>query len=355
MGKIMDQYWLGKRVLITGHTGFKGMWLAIYLSKLGARITGMSNSDLTDKFFYKAVDKSKIFENEKFIDIRDSEATTNCLIEHNPEVVFHLAAQPLVSKGYTDPVTTFETNIMGTINVLQGIRFAPSVKRVICITSDKCYRNIEQIWGYREEDAMGGEDPYSASKGATEIVAYSMWASFLKSNNVGMVTARAGNVIGGGDFSQNRIMTDIVGAYQKDVPIKLRNPNATRPWQHVLEPVTAYEILAREKLNAETGEFFSYNIGPDNQSVKTVGELVHEVRNTWKLAIKNAASESLDFHEAMLLSLDNTKIKHQTSWRPRLSFSETVKLTLNWYRLFSEGHDALTLCLRDINYFTEEA
>ena len=215
MGKMIDHYWVGKRVLITGHTGFKGMWLAIFLSKLGARITGISDPDFSNKLLYKAVNKSKIFEKEKLIDVRDSELVKNCLVEHNPDVVFHLAAQPLVSEGYSDPLKTFETNIMGTINVLQGVRFASNVSKVICVTSDKCYHNTEQIWGYREEDAMGGEDPYSASKGATEIVAYSMWSSFLRDNKVAMVTARAGNVIGGGDFSKNRIMTDIFRAYKR--------------------------------------------------------------------------------------------------------------------------------------------
>ena len=355
MGGLTNRYWKGKDVLITGHTGFKGMWLAIYLAKMGAKITGVSETgNDVEKVLYDSVESSTIFDREEFIDIRDKERIESFIATTNPEILFHLAAQPLVRLSYKKPTETFETNIIGTINVLNGVRLAPRTNKVICVTSDKCYRNTEQVWGYREGDPLGGEDPYSASKGAAEIVAYSMWSSFLKEQNVSMATVRAGNVIGGGDFSKDRIMTDIVNSYFKKQKLIIRNPSATRPWQHVLDPIYAYTLLVEEELSNSPCSYFSYNIGPDGGNIKSVSDLVNEVKNFWDLEIHQNIYADSDMHEANLLSLDNSKIKSQTSWRPNWDFKKTIEITLDWYRKFSQNTNTIALCHADIeNYFLE--
>jgi CDP-glucose 4,6-dehydratase len=353
MDKI-NNYWSNKRVLVTGHTGFKGMWLSIVLARMGAHVIGVSKGDLTDKHLYKSIDSSRIFHAEQFIDIRNHDHIVNFIANTDPAVIFHLAAQPLVRASYVDPVETFETNILGTINVLDGVRKTTNTSKVICVTSDKCYKNVEQIWGYREGDPLGGDDPYSASKGAAEIVAQSMWKSFLKEKKVSMATVRAGNVIGGGDYSSDRIMTDIVNAYTNNGRLTLRNPNATRPWQHVLEPIFAYMLLASEYLGKPKTSFSSFNIGPENENIKTVKNLAEKVTDMWDLTIEKDAPATGQPHEATLLSLDNSKIKNETSWTPRWEFEETVQKTLNWYRLFNQGDDALKLCEADLSDYLEK-
>ena len=356
MANLNTSYWAGKDVLVTGHTGFKGMWLSIYLANMGAKVFGISESDEDDeKILYENVKNSEVFVDEYFLDIRDSVRTKILISNINPEVVFHLAAQPLVRLSYQTPLETFQTNIMGTANVLEGVRLATRVNKVICVTSDKCYRNVEKVWGYREHDPLGGADPYSASKGAAEIVAYSMWHSFLKEKNVSMATVRAGNVIGGGDYSGDRIMTDVVKSKVNKQTLDLRNPFATRPWQHVLEPVHAYTLIVEEILTSVPGSYFSFNVGPDNSNIKTVNELVTEVTKYWNLKIHHDDKNKIKFHEAQLLSLDNTKVKSETSWRPKWDFEMTIKKTINWYERFLQTDDALTLCCEDINnYFWEQ-
>lgn len=348
MGNMNYSFWEGKKVLITGHTGFKGMWLSIYLANLGAEILGLSDQASEEKRLYKSIKKSQVFSSESFVDIRSSEETKNFIVKENPEIIFHLAAQPLVRASYHEPTETFETNIMGTINVLNAVRYASNANKVICVTSDKCYRNVEQYWGYRENDPLGGEDPYSASKGASEIVAYSMWSSFLKEKGVSMATVRAGNVIGGGDYSKDRIMTDIVNANQQKQNLVIRNPFATRPWQHVLEPIHAYSTVVTEKLTNEAEAYYTYNIGPDSINVKSVGDLVTEVSKTWDFPVVFKQNDENSFHEATLLSLDNAKIKHETSWKPIWNFEATIKKSLNWYEDFNNGACALELCEADI-------
>lgn len=356
MANSMTNYWAGKDVLVTGHTGFKGMWLSIYLKNMGAKVFGISDSgDDVEKILYRSVKNLEIFSGESFIDIRDGDRTKKIISEINPEIVFHLAAQPLVRLSYQTPIETFQTNIIGTANVLDGIRLAPSTRKVICVTSDKCYRNVEQVWGYRENDPLGGADPYSASKGAAEIVSYSMWHSFLKEKNVSMATVRTGNVIGGGDFSNDRIMTDIVKSRLNKQKLELRNPSATRPWQHVLEPIHAYTLIVEETLTSKPGSYSSFNIGPDNSNIKTVSDLVKQVTKFWNLNIFQNDPNKVALYEAHLLSLDNTKVKSETSWRPKWDFETTIEKTINWYDRFLQTDDALTLCVGDINnYFREK-
>jgi len=353
MAYLTTSFWEGKEVLVTGHTGFKGMWLSIYLKNMGAKVFGISISDDDDeKILYRNAKNSKVFSDESFIDIRDGELTKKTISEINPEVVFHLAAQPLVRLSYQTPIETFQTNIIGTANVLDGVRLAPSTSKVICVTSDKCYRNVEQVWGYRENDPLGGADPYSASKGAAEIISYSMWHSFLKEKNVSMATVRAGNVIGGGDYSSDRIMTDIVKSKVNKKILDLRNPYATRPWQHVLEPIHAYTLIVEEILTSAPGSYSSFNVGPDASSIKTVNELVNEVTKCWSLKIHHDYKNKIKLHEAQLLSLDNSKVKSETSWRPKWDFEMTIKKTINWYERFLQTDNALALCDEDINdYF----
>ena len=350
----MKAFWQGRTVLVTGHTGFKGMWLSIVLAEMGAKVIGLSKTDLTDKRLYTSVDSNKIFHEEIFCDIRETKNLAKLIKKVDPEVVFHLAAQPLVRASYTDPIETYETNVVGTASVLNGIRHSTRCRDIICVTSDKCYNNVEQIWGYRESDPLGGKDPYSASKGASEIIAYSMWHSFLKDKGINMATLRAGNVVGGGDYSADRIMTDVVNAYLTQSPLLLRNPTATRPWQHVLEPVFSYLLLVSDYFNGKTAFYDSFNIGPEPGNIKSVADLTNEVQKKWNITVETLLPDDQKLHEANLLSLDNTKIKYETIWKPKWGFETTIDKTLNWYQQYSSGRDALDLCRLDISQYIGE-
>jgi CDP-glucose 4,6-dehydratase len=347
--------WSGRRVLVTGHTGFKGGWLALWLHALGAKVTGYSLPPPTDPSLYDCIGLARLVEHV-IADVRDLPAFERCIRHAQPEVVFHLAAQALVRRSYEDPVETYGTNVLGTAVVLDAVRRAGGVRAVVVVTSDKCYENREWEWGYRENDALGGHDPYSNSKGCAEMVAASFRSSFFgassfASHGVALGTARAGNVIGGGDWAEDRLVPDIVRAVGRGEAVAIRNPAATRPWQHVLEPVGAYLLLA-EKLLAGGPQFAeSWNFGPDADDCATVQGVLERIAGSWD-AVRWSTDPGQHPHEARALSLDCSKAAHRLGWRPRLKLDAGIDWTVQWYRAWLEKQDLQRLCLEQIERFT---
>ncbi len=322
-------YYKGKRVLVTGHTGLKGSWLALWLNRLGAEVYGIALPPVSPLSTYSA-NATEAFTHSEFIDVRDAAAIRQSLERSRPEVVFHLAAQAIVGVSYDDPVATFSTNVLGTAHVLDAIRRTDSVRVAVMITSDKCYENVEQIWGYRETDRMGGDDPYSASKGAAELVIASWSRSFFNTESrVRVASARAGNVIGGGDWSPFRLVPDCIRSLRAEEPIKLRNPIATRPWQFVLEPLAGYLRLGA-RLASSPSHIGPWNFGPPVDNGNTVEKGASEIIQYWgtgKLEIVGS-----QFHENTALQLDCTKSRHVLGWRTALDFKETMRWTAEWYQ-----------------------
>lgn len=346
-------FWKGKRVFLTGHTGFKGSWLALTLVKMGAEVVGFSNNIPTNPSLFELCGISKLIKKDIRGDIRDISALNSAIEEFDPEIVFHLAAQPLVRKSYADPVETYSTNVMGTLNVLLSSQRAKSLKSIVCITTDKCYENREWVWPYRESDALGGHDPYSSSKACTEIVAASIRNSFLKARNVNLATVRAGNVIGGGDWAEDRIIPDLVRAFANKEQLKIRNPKAVRPWQHVMEPVIGYMTLA-EKLYSEPSFAEAWNFGPDEIDCISVEQVIEQVLSTWKDHRGwEFVGDSKALHEAKLLKLDCSKAKSSLRWNPRMSLKESLDLTSKWYQAFFAGKDMKTETMEQINKFID--
>lgn len=329
-----------KNVLITGHTGFKGSWLSLWLSALGANVTGFSKSVPTEPSNFVACNLKESINNVEG-DILDFELLGKILELEQPDFIFHLAAQSLVKESYVNPLNTWNTNTIGTLTLLEAVRQSGIKTKIILITSDKCYDNVEWLWGYRENDRLGGPDPYSASKGAAELVISSYHRSFFSSGDVSIVSARAGNVIGGGDWASDRIVPDCVKAWSNEQIVDLRKPNATRPWQHVLEPLSGYLVLG-EMLSSQpalNGE--SYNFGPNANNTQSVLELVDEVAKYWSSAKYNDVSDGYEGpYESGLLKLNCDKALHDLSWHAVLDFSATVRLTATWYRSYYEDLDA---------------
>ena len=326
----------GKNVLVTGHTGFKGSWLISWLKKLGANVNGISIGIPTTPSHYSAANLKSIIV-EKFIDIRNIDALTNAFLSFEPDFVFHLAAQPLVRVSYENPVDTFSTNIMGTINILESLRKLKKPCSAVIITSDKCYDNVEWEWGYRETDKLGGPDPYSASKGAAEIIIQSYVKSFFSSSDclVKVASARAGNVIGGGDWAVDRIIPDCVKAWADNLSVVLRNPSSTRPWQHVLEPLSGYLLLALSLNSSQKLHGESFNFGPPAQQNQSVLQLVEEMSKYWKQVNWEINESKLNSRlESGLLKLNCDKALHFLHWHAAMGFNDTVKMTAEWYRDF---------------------
>jgi CDP-glucose 4,6-dehydratase len=319
----------GVRVLITGHTGFKGGWLSEWLLADGAEVAGLALPPEADRPSLFAALGLEGRMASRFGDIRDLAAVEAALTDFAPQIVFHLAAQALVRRAYADPVATFAANVMGTVHVLDAARRAGSVRAVVCVTSDKCYDNREWVWGYRENDPLGGKDPYSASKAAAEIVAGS-YAQALLPSNMSLATARGGNVIGGGDWSEDRLVPDIARAIGEGRPVVLRNPGALRPWQHVLELVRGYLQLGHGLLAGDALEG-GWNFGPGRESEITVGELATRLMAAWGEGLAPVVEPSA-LHEAQTLRLDIAKAHALLGWRPALSIDETVRMTADWYR-----------------------
>ncbi len=321
----------GRRVFVTGHTGFKGAWLCLLLAKLGARVSGYALAPSGAPTMFDLAGVSATLEHHVVADIRDQAALTAAMREAAPELVLHLAAQALVRPGYADPVTTWSTNVMGTVNLFEAVRACPSVAAALIVTTDKCYENQHWPWGYRESDRLGGHDPYSASKAGTELVAHSYRSSFFSAGGPLIATARAGNVIGGGDWSADRLIPDAVRAMQQGVALPVRSPNATRPWQHVLEPLHGYLLLAARLLDGDAACAGAYNFGPDAADNLPVSALLDGLRAHWpQLAWRRDDSEHAA-KEAVLLYLDSSKARQELGWQVRWPLAAGLEKTAAWY------------------------
>jgi CDP-glucose 4,6-dehydratase len=348
---INHDFWRGKRVLLTGHTGFKGGWLALWLTRLGANVTGVALPPDTSPNLFGEFKNADLVAKSVFIDIRDAAAISKTVHDEKPEIVFHLAAQSLVRESYRNPVETFATNVMGTVNLLDALRVADDVRSAVIVTTDKVYANKEWAWAYREIDRLGGHDPYSASKAASEIVIDSYRRSFLKDRELNIASARAGNVIGGGDWSADRLIPDAVRAWQQGQPLKIRRPDAVRPWQHVLEPLAGYLILA-EQLWWRKDLSESYNFGPQTQEAATVRAVIDIASASWGDSAKTEFYEDdLGPHEAGLLCLDTSRSQQDLGINPRWTLDEAITRSIRWYRQFSLGMSAQELCNLDLDAY----
>lgn len=331
----LSSFYKGKKVLLTGHTGFKGAWLSQMLIGFGAEVSGYALEPNTTENIYDLIQLQQKMKS-KIGDIRNLEEMKTFIMSNSPEIVFHLAAQPLVRESYNNPVYTYETNVMGTVNFLEAVRMCPSVKSVVVITTDKVYENHEWCWGYRESDALNGYDPYSNSKSCAELVVSSYVNSFIKDKGIAVSTVRAGNVIGGGDFSKDRIIPDCVRAALNNEPIIVRNPYSTRPYQHVIEPLAAYLYLAMRQFD-DKKVAGSYNIGPDDQDCVSTGTLVDVFCKAWGNQKWEHRGDINAPHEANFLKLDCSKIKSSLGWAPMLNIGDAVNLTVEWHKALDSG------------------
>jgi CDP-glucose 4,6-dehydratase len=359
MEKSFREFYKGKKVLVTGHTGFKGSWLSIWLNELGAHVLGYSLEPPTEPNNFNA---SHIQDRVEHVigDVRNYGQLFEVFTAYKPEIVFHLAAQPLVRYSYEIPRETLETNIQGSVNLLESVRLTPSVTTVVMITSDKCYENREQVWGYKENDPMGGDDPYSASKGAIELVIRSYIRSFFSHREgFGAVSVRAGNVIGGGDWAKDRIVVDCIKSLSKNEKIIVRNPMAIRPWQHVLEPLGGYLWLGA-RLNEDPTRFSGgWNFGPSDSSAKCVSDLVKALIAEWKSGEWIDLSDKNDtrLHEAGWLRLSCDKVHSILPWSASLSFEENIAMTVKWYKYYYEHNQSnlYQFCVHQIREYTKLA
>ncbi|QJR16507.1 CDP-glucose 4,6-dehydratase [Usitatibacter palustris] len=324
--------WRGRRVLVTGHTGFKGGWLSVWLASLGAKVAGYALDPPTVPSFFTAGDVATLLADNRG-DIRDAGATRRVIESFDPEVVFHLAAQPLVKEGYREPIETYATNVVGTASVLEACRHAKSVRAIVAITTDKCYENREWDRAYVEGDALGGHDPYSNSKACTELVCDAYRRSFFaeRTPHVGLATARAGNVIGGGDWAADRLIPDLVRSANAGAETRIRYPGATRPWQHVIEPLHGYLLLAQRLFEAPGDFSEAWNFGPDPGGDRPVGEVVEKFAKLWPGKVRWSVDDVPHAHEAGKLMLDSTKALERLGWKPRLGLDEALRLTVEWY------------------------
>ena len=348
---ILTNFYKNKKVFVTGHTGFKGSWLSIWLNKLGADVTGYSLAPNTipNNFSLSNLEE-KI--NSIIGDVRDYSFLKEAINKNQPEIVFHLAAQPLVRESFKDPLSTYQTNIIGLANLLEIIKESNTVKAVLVITSDKCYSNKEWIYGYKETDELGGYDPYSASKACAEIISSSYRNSFYTDLNIHIATARAGNVIGGGDWSKDRIIPDCIKGITSGKSILIRNPNSIRPWQHVLDPLSGYLELMYRLYNEGSKFADSWNFGPGNYEVFSVLDIVRNLTDQWKGNFELLKDQD-NIHEAGILQLDCSKAYHNLGWKSLLTVREAVKYTIDWYKkYYEEKIDAYTLCSLQIENYS---
>ena len=350
------KFWGGKRVFVTGHTGFKGSWLSLWLQELGAEILGYSLQPPSNPSLFELANVAKGM-TSVLGDVRDLEHLKKVVIDFQPEIVIHMAAQPLVRRSYQAPVETYATNVMGTVNLLESVRHVDSVKAVVDITSDKCYENREWHWGYRERDALGGYDPYSSSKACAELVAASYRNSFFnidkyQEHGVALATTRAGNVIGGGDWAADRLVPDILKALLKQESVLIRNPDATRPWQHVLEPLNGYLLLA-ERLYQNGVEYAdAWNFGPDSSNVETVGWIADRLYDLWGDGLTwQRDQRTIHAHENTFLKLDCSKAQSQLSWRPQLDLDSTLRWIVSWTKAYQAGEEMRSVTQEQIQEF----
>ncbi|MBI4707818.1 MAG: CDP-glucose 4,6-dehydratase [Candidatus Omnitrophica bacterium] len=339
LSNLFGDIYRNKTVLVTGHTGFKGSWLAMWLNDLGAKVIGLSLGPVSEPSHYDLAHFDII---SVLGDIRDPKSIAEVIDTYNPQIIFHLAAQSLVRYSYKNPVDTFETNIMGTINVFEACRKSKSVNAIINITSDKCYENREWVWGYREKDRMGGFDPYSCSKGCAELITSSYRNSFFNlsgygaTHNILLASARAGNIIGGGDWGDDRLLPDIMRAVKRNAEVIIRNPTASRPWQHVLEPLSGYLILGQRLLEGRTEYADGWNFGPNIECTTNVENLVKSCKKIWNRIQYKTVTDKSNPHEAGQLKLDCSKAHSLLKWKPVWDLQRTLEMTLNWYRDYYE-------------------
>jgi len=351
------EFWRGKRVFVTGHTGFKGSWLCVLLDYLGANVAGYSKGVPTYPSLYKTINLEKKITSYSG-DVRDYSLLESRISEFLPEIIFHLAAQPLVKYSYDNPIETYSTNVMGTVNILEAVRKTNTVSAVVNVTSDKCYENKEWFWGYRENEEMGGHDPYSNSKGCSELVTSSYRKSYFNQRDypihgIALASARAGNVIGGGDWAMDRLIPDILRAFQSKQTVEIRNPSAIRPWQHVLEPLSGYILLA-EKLLTHDGQYAeAWNFGPDDSGAKEVVSIVEFMAKTWGEGASWKTVGADIHHEAKYLKLDCSKAKADLDWRPRWSIEKTLTHIVDWHKSFMDDQDMMSLTLNEISEYIE--
>jgi CDP-glucose 4,6-dehydratase len=361
MGNLLSDVYKNRTVIVTGHTGFKGSWLSLWLKELGCDVVGYSLDPPTNPSLYDSINLKSVISNVKG-DIRDANLVHSVFEEYQPEFVFHLAAQPLVRLSYKEPRLTYETNIMGTVNVLEAVRKTASIRACIIVTSDKCYENKEWFYSYRETDSMGGYDPYSSSKGCAELITTSYRQSFFNCYdcfglpNVALSSVRAGNVIGGGDWANDRVIPDCVKAIINNEKVRIRNPFAIRPWQFVLEPLGGYLLLGALMFKYPSRYSGAWNFGPNNENVVTVKELVELVIKSWGKGDYIVDTSSSCFHEANILKLDITKAQMQLGWLPVYDINQTVARTVNWYKKFYAGlskNELYALALDEIHEYTK--
>jgi CDP-glucose 4,6-dehydratase len=353
--EVNQGFWHGKRILLTGHTGFKGSWLSLWLQSMGAQVVGYALAPPTNPSLFKVAEVGEGM-TSIFGDIRDLVYLRTVFDEHKPEIVIHMAAQALVRYSYVEPVETYSINVMGTVNLLEAVRSAGGVKALVNVTSDKCYENREWVWGYRENEAMGGYDPYSSSKGCAELVAAAYRNSYFhpekyQQHGVAIASARAGNVIGGGDWAGDRLIPDILRAIAEGNPVNIRNPHAIRPWQHVLEPLAGYLQLAQKLYEEGTAYAEGWNFGPNDEDAKPVQWIVENLTRSWG----DGASWALDCadhpHEAHYLKLDCSKAKARLDWQPRWHLEDTLSAIIEWHRAHRDGKDMRAFSLSQVQQY----
>ena len=347
---VRADFWRGKRVFLTGHTGFKGSWLSLWLESLGSEVTGFSLAPPTTPNLFEVANVARGM-TSYISDIRDLSSLQKAMQEAKPEIVIHMAAQPLVRKSYSDPVETYTTNVMGTVNLLESVRQTPSVKAVVVVSTDKCYENKEWPWGYRETEPMGGYDPYSSSKGCAELITSAYRRSFFQQHDIGVATARAGNVIGGGDWAEDRLVPDILKAFEENRAVSIRNPQSTRPWQHVLEPLSGYLTLAEHLY--EQGQAFSegWNFGPNDDDARPVQWIVEQLATNWGEGASWQIDTGQHPHEANYLKLDTSKAKARLGWRPSWNLQIALQNIILWQRAWLGLEDMKKVCLSQIHQY----
>ena len=354
MQQTNPDFWQGRRVLLTGHTGFKGSWLSLWLQSMGATLRGVALAPPTEPALFNVARVAEGMEHS-IADVRDFGAVQTQIKEFRPEVVIHMAAQPLVRLSYEQPIETYATNVMGTVHVLEAARRAGSVKAIVNITTDKCYENREWAWGYREDEPMGGHDPYSNSKGCAELVSSAYRSSYLKDTGIALATARAGNVIGGGDWALDRLVPDILRDLQLREPVLIRNPHATRPWQHVLEPLSGYLLLAERLFEQGQDKAEGWNFGPRDEDAKPVQWIVEELCKLWGEGASWTLHPGDHLHEANFLKLDISKARQRLQWAPRWSLNTALIRVIEWHQAWLSGQDMRALCLQQIDRYRAEA
>jgi CDP-glucose 4,6-dehydratase len=346
---VSQEFWQGRRVFLTGHTGFKGSWLSLWLQKLGAEVTGYALAPATTPALFDVADVARGM-TSIIGDIRDPENLHKAVSASRPQIVFHLAAQALVAEGYRDPLATYATNVLGTANLLEAVRNTPGVQAAVVVTSDKCYDNKEWPWPYRENEALGGHDPYSSSKACAELVTAAYRKSFLAQASIGVATARAGNVFGGGDWSANRLVPDVLAAFSRGVPALLRSPKSVRPWQHVLESLSGYLVLA-ERLSSSNACAEAWNFGPREQDCLAAEEIAGKLAALWGGDASWRTEPNTFPHEANLLRLDASRARQQLGWQPRWNLETALATTISWHKAWLTATDMRQYTLSQIEQF----